>query len=141
MFTVHLTSGYFLPAPDNSNFFRFPLNVRAITSRRVIQVEQWRLSILNKNEPKVLGSFESHVQCVTCKTLKCEIGQILTVKVNLRRNNVIMPCPFPLSLKNCSQHSHHKRTCAKFLVPASTKVHKIRKYPPPSPTNKLTLKN
>ena len=33
MFTVHLTLGYFFRAPDNSNFFRFPLKVRVIGSR------------------------------------------------------------------------------------------------------------
>ena len=30
---LSLTSGYFLQAPDNSNFFRFPLKVRVIGSR------------------------------------------------------------------------------------------------------------
>ena len=29
----YLTLGYFLQAPDNSNFFRFPLKVRVIVSR------------------------------------------------------------------------------------------------------------
>ena len=29
----YLTLGYFLRAPDNSNFFRFPLKVRVIGSR------------------------------------------------------------------------------------------------------------
>ena len=29
----YLTLGYFLRAPDNSNFFRFPLRVRVIWSR------------------------------------------------------------------------------------------------------------
>ena len=34
VFTVfYLTLGYFLRAPDNSNFFRFPLKVRVIGTR------------------------------------------------------------------------------------------------------------
>ena len=32
----YLTSGYFLRAPDDSNFFRFPLKVRVIGSRLYI---------------------------------------------------------------------------------------------------------
>ena len=32
----YLTLGYFLRAPDNSNCFRFPLNVRVIGSRLYI---------------------------------------------------------------------------------------------------------
>ena len=32
-FAYFLTSGYLLQTPDNSNFFRFPLNVRVIGSR------------------------------------------------------------------------------------------------------------
>ena len=40
MFTVRFlfTSGYFLRAPDNSNFFQFPLKVRVIGSRLHITV-------------------------------------------------------------------------------------------------------
>ena len=42
-----LTSGCFLWAPDNSNFFRFPLHVRVIRSRRVCKVDNSRKKILN----------------------------------------------------------------------------------------------
>ena len=63
----HLTSGYFLRAPDNSNFFRFPLKVRVIGSRPYL-LNHWI-------------SFPSEIQCLFGRFVCFHIFQGRALKI------------------------------------------------------------
>ena len=75
----YLTLGYFLRAPDNSTFFRFPLKVRVIESRLYSKAENFpgggvHLDVLSFKDSKLKsseGTFsEVSVTLDSCSRLK-----------------------------------------------------------------------
>ena len=108
MFTVqkktvfYLTLGYFLRAPDNSNFFRFPLKVRVIGSRLYLN------GSLSRQEPPNLQSN----LWLTSWTFLCFLTLFLLV--HLPCMQCLLPAGWPHMFYGFTSWTH--RLCSQCLA-------------------------